>query len=345
MLVRDQILAIGLQLGRDIRDIALVIGRFCQRWRHRHGLGRPGLFAGNIRLCWDGHLFDVEQRLASDPIQHEEDRGLVHDGDGGNDFPCSFYLYQCGAWQIQVPDVVMNGLEVPEILPCLGIHGDDGIAEEILPVTVGAPAVEGRRRDWKIDDAPLFIADGRGPDIDTGALSCAVAFPGVEPGFSGTGDRVEGPQKSCRCARRSPAHRRRAQGGRLLHAASRDNDIAEHQDRRGKPEKAIGKAVQHFGCLESDDPFGAETSDPLAGGGIQGDHISVAGRHDHPRFRTGLAGPIGDTAACRGIGPRQVISPDLFARCRIQRHHPPIRRSQEHQTLDHQRGHFRPDIS
>ncbi len=59
--------------------------------------------------------------------------------------PFFFTLDERGGRQIEVPDIVMHGLEVPEILAGGCLDGDDGVAEQVGALAIAAPAIEGGR--------------------------------------------------------------------------------------------------------------------------------------------------------------------------------------------------------
>ena len=55
------------------------------------------------------------------------------------------HLDQVGwRWQIAVPDIVPHDLMVPEAPARGGVERDNGVAEEVLTLSVAAPVVIGR---------------------------------------------------------------------------------------------------------------------------------------------------------------------------------------------------------
>ena len=63
-----------------------------------------------------GTSLDVIDRLAGDTVQQEQQAGLAHHGNGRDGAPILFHLHQGGQWQVVIPQVVMQCLEVPEII-------------------------------------------------------------------------------------------------------------------------------------------------------------------------------------------------------------------------------------
>src|SRR5207302_10555454 len=100
-----------------------------------------------------------------------------------------------GARRVVVPDVVVDLLEVPAVLPCRGVDGDDRGCEEIVAgpdvaVVVGR-GVAGR----EIQQAELRIDRRCLPDRRAAVLPGAAGLrPGVVTDLAGAGDRVAAPQ-------------------------------------------------------------------------------------------------------------------------------------------------------
>ena len=70
-------------------------------------------------------LLDVEDRLARDTIEREQQAGLVDDDDGGNRLSIPDQIDEKRRrLRVVIPDVVVHDLEVPEILAGVRIHCD-----------------------------------------------------------------------------------------------------------------------------------------------------------------------------------------------------------------------------
>src|SRR5262249_45648279 len=106
-------------------------------------------------------------------------------------------------WRIGVPQIVVNGLEMPLVGAGLNIDCYNRAAEEVRALAVAAVVAERRRRKRQIDDAALFIErEIKRPGVYAGSPFPAVAFPcvmanrarlryGVELPQLGAGARIE----------------------------------------------------------------------------------------------------------------------------------------------------------
>src|SRR3546814_20020610 len=82
---------------------------------------------------------------------------LVHRHQRRRDPPAAFDVDQRQRRQVEIPDVVVHGLEMPEIFAGRRVHRDHGVGIEIGALAVRAPPVEGRPADGQIGAAALSI--------------------------------------------------------------------------------------------------------------------------------------------------------------------------------------------
>jgi len=123
-----------------------------RRWPHRERLRWKGQLAGDIALRYRA-LFDAEDRLAGLAIQEVQVTGLGRHGERGDGASVSHDVEQ--SWRrrrIGVPEIVMDGLEMPLVPAGLDVDGDDRITEQVcaLPVTpVEKPAAGDARGRYR----------------------------------------------------------------------------------------------------------------------------------------------------------------------------------------------------
>ena len=106
---------------------------FCTRKRRRSGrnrLRRPGLLARHVTLR-HGPFFDGPQRLAGHAIEHVEETGLARHRHGIDSFSLMLDRDQLGRRRVVVvPQIMMNGLEVPQPLPGPSVEREQAVAEK-----------------------------------------------------------------------------------------------------------------------------------------------------------------------------------------------------------------------
>ena len=86
---------------------------------------------------------------------------------------------------IVIPQIVMDGLEIPLELSGLRIHGHQAVAEKIRARPVAAVVVGSRPIDSHIKDAALRVGShGPSPDIGSGTVLPAVVQPGLMTHFA-----------------------------------------------------------------------------------------------------------------------------------------------------------------
>ena len=147
-IVHDRIDAAQRLLGRAVRGV-------------RDGLRRPGPLPGDVGRRRHRHLDDGVDRLPRRAIQEVRVAVLAERGDAAHRPAVDRALEQDRpVAEIEVPQVVVNRLEVPRELAGLQVQGDDGVGEEVQPGPFGAVEVGRGVRDVEVDHAQLGI-DGR----------------------------------------------------------------------------------------------------------------------------------------------------------------------------------------
>ena len=160
----------GGVLGRRVRgahDVFLPEARLRQRRRlQRERLRRRIPFARNV-ACRDPTLLDAEHRLSVRSIEDEQVAALADRRERGNRPASLSDVDQPGRGRlIDVPDVVMHGLEVPAVLPGGDIDGNDGVAEQVAAGAIAAPVVRGGSGHRHVKDAACFVDGHRErPDV------------------------------------------------------------------------------------------------------------------------------------------------------------------------------------
>src|SRR5262249_27550260 len=93
-----------------------------------------------------------------------------------------------------VPEIVMNLLVMPAVLPGPGIEREHRGAEKIVPRTHGAVEIRGRIVSGDVQETQLRIERGRLPDRGTSAFPrVVVGGPGFVTRLARTGNGVEDP--------------------------------------------------------------------------------------------------------------------------------------------------------
>src|SRR5207249_12334198 len=95
--------------------------------------------------------------------------------------------------QVTIPDVVPHELEMPYALPRLGFEGDERIAVQVVPDSVGAVVVVGRGARGHEDEAALYVERHPRPVVRRAGIRPRVLRPGFIPELAGSRHRVEGP--------------------------------------------------------------------------------------------------------------------------------------------------------
>ena len=197
---------------------------------------------------------------------------------------------RAGRRHVRVPEIVMHGLEVPQVFAGRCIHRDDRVAVHVVAGTIAAVVV--RRRDRRSAgtrcrarrrsarrSAHMFVPPRSSQPSPQVSLN----------GSPGLWDGLELPQLRAR----AHVERARIAGGPLRHFAARgadDRDVAI--DRR---RAAVADA-------DVDVPSVPKPADGLAGCRIERHQVRAAHEQD-TRRECAVAGPVAH-AACRRRGPR-----------------------------------------
>ena len=131
----------------------------------RERLRRPRLLAGHVALR-HRPLFDRPQRLAGHAIEDIEEAGLARVRDGVDlpaVVPHGDELRRRDV--VEVPEVVMDGLEVPQPLAGLRVEREQAVGEEVL-------ADAGRRRRSRSSPSRSGCRRCRAPRRPTSSPSC-----------------------------------------------------------------------------------------------------------------------------------------------------------------------------
>src|SRR5689334_4872942 len=96
--------------------------------------------------------------------------------------------------KVVVPEVVMNGLEVPDALAGLCVQRDGAVGEEVVPLAIAAIEIEIRRSQARENHPPLLIDTQSAPGIGPAPLLPGVRLPGLRTEFSRPGNRMKPPR-------------------------------------------------------------------------------------------------------------------------------------------------------
>ena len=122
-------------LGRQDVRVQIVGGELLARERRRarrERLRGPQRFARHLGLLRHGTFLDRPDRLAGDAIEHVEIAGLAGHGDDidGPAVPPDGRQLR-GRVVVEIPDVVVDRLEMPEPLAGPDVERDEAVAEEV----------------------------------------------------------------------------------------------------------------------------------------------------------------------------------------------------------------------
>ena len=196
LVVLDDLERLGPELGRVVDQVILgeplhLVGGRARRERLRGG----ELFSRHVRLR-DGPLLDRPDRLARLPVEGvgEPLLGRLHDDRHG--LPVHIHIERDRRRRVvEVPDVVVHGLEVPYPLPGLDVEGDH--ARPVEAVARTEPPVEvdrgGIGRD--VDDPPLGIGRHRGPGGDVARPLPRIVLPSLVAELPRARDHIELPHE------------------------------------------------------------------------------------------------------------------------------------------------------
>ena len=182
------------------------------------------------------NLVDRPHRLAA-PAVEDEDPALLRDqGDGGDVPAADRDVDQVGRRrEVEVPDVVVDDLVVPDAAARPGVEADQAVGEQVVALPVAAVEVVRRRADGQVDIAELRVGSHRRPHVRSADALGGAVLPGRVAELPRSRHGVEGPQElsgsgvvAADIARRPlgprrPVHDRRAD----------DQHVADHCRRRG----------------------------------------------------------------------------------------------------------------
>ena len=320
-----------------------------RRRLRRERLGGRGHLAGHVRLR-HRPLLDGPHRLAGGAVEHVEERLLARlrdrldltpvDGDVDEDG---------GVGEVEVPHVVVDGLEVPRAFSGLEVKGDDAVREQVVAGPVPPVEVAGGRLHRQVDVAQLGVDGHLAPHPGVAGVAPRVGQPRVVAELVGAGNGVEDPPPLA-----GPGVVAADVPGRLLlrgrgdprEVGGADDDDPVGDDRRRVQPDLAGDGVELLveALLQVDQAVPAETGHPAAGAGVQRDEAVAGGDvEDHPvapvvpvRQAAPREPPRGRRAPRALVEP---VHPQQLARRRVEGDGGPARagRGVEH-PVDHQRG-------
>ena len=285
-------------------------------------LGRRGLLAGHFGRR-HGQLDDRPGRVAGLPVEDIEERLLGRLRQSTDRLAVDDDVGEHGRGrEVEVPEAVVDGLEVPPPLAALGVEGEDRLGEQALARAVAAVPVVARGAGGGVDHPEFLVAAHPGPDVRGAGLGRFGAVPRVEAELAGLGDDVEAPAQGAGprvVAADDPGWVAAPRPGVGCRFAEYDHIAADHG--RGGPE--VLPATDALPCVQHVDPAAvAELRVAVAGVRVERGQPAVADKEQPPR------GPVvPGHAASHGEPPHVpgrlvlegVIGPQDLAAGRIER--------------------------
>src|SRR6202041_1066051 len=99
-----------------------------------------------------------------------------------------------GIWVV-IPNVVMNGLVVPEVFTRAGVQREEAIGIKIVAWPIAAVELVLRGGYREVGDSVLLIDGDLAPDIHAAHVFVGIFRPRVVSEFARTRNRMEHPQK------------------------------------------------------------------------------------------------------------------------------------------------------
>ena len=311
------LLAEGLALlGRDVVErVDVVFGEVQLAERRHHGgerLRRPALLA---RHPADRHrpFFDRPDRLTGDPVEHVEEAGLagqrhhvaaravLHDG-----------RQLRGGAGVEVPQVVVHELEVPDPLAGAGVERQEARAVQVRARAIGAVVVVGRRPGREIGDAAGDVHRQLAPGVDRADVLVGVGRPGVVAELARLRDGVEAPHLLAG----EDVEGAHVSGRRHVALAGRraqQEQVLEHLSRRLRLDARNRRRVASEAFTQVDGALVAEGGDELAGAGVDRLQVVLHGE-EQPAVRPVGALPVVDaTRVMPSMPSRTQISLPVLA--------------------------------
>ena len=284
---------------------------------HEAAAARPRLRGPALLARVHRHrlLVDAQQRMAVAAVQDVVHAGLaaVHHG-------LLVLAAHADVGQhrrhhvVHVPDVVVDGLEVPLVGAGLGVHRHDGVGEQVLAAAGGAVL---RRARARIAEGPVQrVQLGVDGGVDPGrgaAFEVAVAFPGVAADGAGRRRAEEVPHQVAVGGVDGQA------GAAITVAGAHvDHLVVVHHGHLGDVAVALVLLFPHH----------------LAGGLVQRDHVVAGGQRVHLAIAHGHA-------ATRLAAAAGVVAPLDHAGLAVHRMHAALRGFDEQHAVDGHGGALR----
>ncbi len=295
-----------------------------QRGRARDRLCRVGLLPGRL-ASRHRRLLDAEDRFARLPVQDEEVAGFRRHGEGVDRLAAALDVEEHRRRRrVVVPDVVVDGLEVPAVRAGPDVHRDHRVGKQVGAGPVTAVGERNRRSEGQEHEFPLVVdREVERPGVRAQPPAPTVALPGVVADLARLRHGVELPQPltahRTESARVADPARRPARCVRAHH-----HDVLPHQGHR-----VVGHADLDLAAV-------AEVRDRRAGRGVERDQ-PLAGAEDDAGRQVARTAPRPERDAAAGRrSAGHGVPPDLFARGRIERNHR-VRGRQVHHAVDHDR--------
>ena len=149
-----------------------------------------------------------------------------------------------GAHIVELPDTVVDHLEVPCPPSRPGVEGDEAVREEVVARTEAAPHGTAVRREGDVYVAELMVRSQAAPRSEVTREAPGVVAPRLCPVLSFPGHNMEGPKELAgpyvvaRDVLRLPLHHQRAVAGPTPEPCNHDH--ITHHDGAGPPTEAEG---------------------------------------------------------------------------------------------------------
>jgi len=199
----------------------------------RDRLGRGRLLAGHQGL---GHraLLDGPDRAAGHPVEHIDESLLGDLGDRLDALPVHGDVDEVRRrGEVVVPEGVADNLEVPDAPARRGVQADERLGEEVVPGTMAAVVVVGRRADRQVHVPELLVGAHGRPHVDAADGLPALPLPRLVPDLAVLRDRVEDPALAAG-TRVEAAHvtgRHVGADREVVDRGADDHDVADHDGR------------------------------------------------------------------------------------------------------------------
>jgi hypothetical protein len=158
--LRDTIAHRLVFLGRAQPLIDVIDGKCLTHERRRLGrkrLRRPRLLTRHITLR-HGLFLDRPEWFSGDAIERVQKTGLPRVGDGRHSPALVSHRHELrGRSVVEVPQIVMDRLEVPQPLPRARVECQQAVGEEILAVAIRAIEIVRSRPGRDVDDAARVV--------------------------------------------------------------------------------------------------------------------------------------------------------------------------------------------